>query len=486
MIKVFASLVFTTSSVVAQSDGNPHNWDRLRRCDHTDYDPPCGVCEGYGGIPYGDENDEITLTSCVAISNVSDVPNPVKPVWDNSWKVDPYFEVLIGKKTDPFCFSVIPSNDSVGELCYRPDYGAQYYDVGGDSRALRFNLNSLTPVGNITSKIIHQDTNFWIVNDIPIGKRINMIQCICSTVQEGGDASKELMYPVNPTWTDQMFYIGREDIGIEYTDTTMVLEHFAFGPHHLWSHPETGEIIRMWQPFNGLQVFPAGTYKAGEQDQTIFESPPPECVKEGGAKFRISCTDDGFPEPEEEVEVSPIMEKDIIRAKTKVPRDEFKGDSFTHMSQTLNGWLQKGGASTRACDDWSTEDLHQLQAVLYLAREAKLEAIYQDVNDNRKMRKQFEEIEADWAALTTSMVDLDDDHVAHNIRRDGHCHEAVMWYVHHLTAEVKETLAAAGIVIPLLSLVRHAPPGPGAHAAHVAAHGVYEEQVTCSSCHAQL
>ena len=39
-------------------------WDRTRRCDQQDYDPPCGPCEGVGGIPTGSDNDEITLTTC--------------------------------------------------------------------------------------------------------------------------------------------------------------------------------------------------------------------------------------------------------------------------------------------------------------------------------------------------------------------------------------------------------------------------------------
>ena len=38
------------------------DWDRRRRCDLFDYDPPCGICEGYGGVPYGDENDQIDLS----------------------------------------------------------------------------------------------------------------------------------------------------------------------------------------------------------------------------------------------------------------------------------------------------------------------------------------------------------------------------------------------------------------------------------------
>ena len=60
-------------------DGNPHNWDRRRRCDQTEYRPACGICEGVGGIAFGDDNQDITLARCVPVTtNVSD---PVKPNW---------------------------------------------------------------------------------------------------------------------------------------------------------------------------------------------------------------------------------------------------------------------------------------------------------------------------------------------------------------------------------------------------------------------
>ena len=55
-------------------------------------------------------------------------------------------------------------------------------------------------------------------------------------------------------------FIAREIIGVEYLSevegelTDVELDHWAYGPHHLWSYPENGQILRMWQPFNGLQV----------------------------------------------------------------------------------------------------------------------------------------------------------------------------------------------------------------------------------------
>ena len=93
MIVLFLALLGT---VGAQSDGNPHSWDRTRRCDHTDYDPPCGVCEGIGGIAFGDDNDDITLTSCEPVANASDIDPTtlIKPVWATTWTADIYCESL--------------------------------------------------------------------------------------------------------------------------------------------------------------------------------------------------------------------------------------------------------------------------------------------------------------------------------------------------------------------------------------------------------
>ena len=59
VVVVTLLLLSTTllSLVNGQADGNPHHWDRRRRCDQTDYSPPCRTCEGYGGIPYGKNKD---------------------------------------------------------------------------------------------------------------------------------------------------------------------------------------------------------------------------------------------------------------------------------------------------------------------------------------------------------------------------------------------------------------------------------------------
>jgi len=59
------------------------------------------------------------------------------------------------------------------------------------------------------------------------------------------------MYPVAFNWVDQLAYVGRERVGVEYTGEVRVMDHWAFGPHHAWADPSTGATIRMYQPFNG-------------------------------------------------------------------------------------------------------------------------------------------------------------------------------------------------------------------------------------------
>ena len=74
----------------------------------------------------------------------------------------------------------------------------------------------------------------------------------------GTTSTKE--HPMKSTESHPQVYIAREIIGVEWLSevegelTDVELDHWAYGPHHLWSYPESGQILRMWQPFNGLQV----------------------------------------------------------------------------------------------------------------------------------------------------------------------------------------------------------------------------------------
>ena len=55
------------------------------------------------------------------------------------------------------------------------------------------------------------------------------------------------------------------------------------------------------------------------------------------------------------------------------------------MSKVLNHWLNTS-YSVKACDLWDVEELQKLQALFYLARHSNFDSIYQDTNDNRRLR----------------------------------------------------------------------------------------------------
>merc|ERR1712232_826673 len=227
---------------------------------------------------------------------------------------------------------------------------------------------------------------------------------------------------------------------------------------------------------NGLQVFQPGTWKTGAQDPALFADfcpdgtcSPKDAKVNGSANVRIKCTDDGFWS-----NTSTVNVKDLTRARTKVPRTEYKGSSFQSMSKNLNHWLLRHAPNSRKCEDWTVEDLQQLQRTLLEIREPELDAIYQNTNDNRRLRVPLDQ---EWAALNSLAAK---DPALKRLRRDGHCHETVMWYVHHLSESAKTQLKDL-ISLPLLPEASHdiTQFTPEVQAVIKA----YEDHVTCASCH---
>ena len=100
--------------------------------------------------------------------------------------------------------------------------------------------------------------------------------------------------------------------------------------------------------------------------------------------------------------------------------------------------------------------------------------------------KTFYLFQQDWAETRKHLDAVGSDELE-AIHRDGHCHEALMWYVHHLTEDVKRALSdIPDLQLPLLSRYGRreqcqALREQGQSHAHVC--DAYEEQVTCSSCH---
>jgi len=113
----------------------------------------------------------------------------------------------------------------------------------------------------------------WILNDLNIIK-----QCVCA---DPGRKFNITIYPVNPKFLkDGSRYIGREHLFIEYIWEERVVDHWIKGPHHVWVDVESKNIIRMWQPWNGLEIFDPKKWKLST-DSNLFIVPPNECKKNG-------------------------------------------------------------------------------------------------------------------------------------------------------------------------------------------------------------
>ena len=73
----------------------------------------------------------------------------------------------------------------------------------------------------------------------------------------------------------------------------------------------------------------------GTVDPHVFDDIPPSTCKKGGALIRSGCDDDGYPVPKED-QKKKLSSEDHVRAVNKVPRHDYKGMDFGHMSQVLN------------------------------------------------------------------------------------------------------------------------------------------------------
>mmetsp|Transcript_61453 Transcript_61453/g.193717 ORF Transcript_61453/g.193717 Transcript_61453/m.193717 type:complete len:551 (-) Transcript_61453:126-1778(-) len=171
--------------------------------------------------------------------------------------------------------------------------------------------------------------------------------------------------------------------------------------------------------------------------------------------------------------------RDLMRAKTKVPRPAWKGKTSDSMSAVLNGHLKKMFPHTKPCSEWTAEQLQAYQEQLYGHRHGDLDAIYNGTRDNRRMRRNcLEDHRGHWGNVNRKVRKFP--HLTH-MHRDGHCHEAVMWLIHHVPAVEQHTIFARQPV-PLLSETRHkCAPSAGAEEDELCK--VYEAQMSCADCH---
>ncbi|CAK9107689.1 Hypothetical protein SCF082_LOCUS50128 [Durusdinium trenchii] len=320
---------------IGPDDGNPQGWNRTRRCDQ-DQLPRCQLCEGVGGMAFGDRNEEIVLTPCEVVANASEVdPQTVaKPLYPKQFtirrkdgKQGGYSDTLIGWKTDPFCFGFFPQNDSTKPMCYRSeDALVKYYDIEREAQRADYTIHngglfSLFP--NITSTILHVQEQMWIQNDL-----WGVKQCICAN-PSGNHCTNPPCKAFVQHWDTfaSAQYLGRERIGAEWiqdhgvgeASKLMELDHFILWAHHVWTDPVSKRLVRAWKPFNGLQLYDPEAWQDHVADPSVFDAPPDLC-KKGQRSVRINCDDDGNYHPKKSANTH-ILDALIKRAASHGPED---------------------------------------------------------------------------------------------------------------------------------------------------------------------
>jgi hypothetical protein len=178
---------------------------------------------------------------------------------------------------------------------------------------------------------------------------------------------------------------------------------------------------------------------------------------------------------------------DLRRAKQRVPRAGWKGSDFAKMAMVLTSRLSSGGHNIRPCVEWTVAELQHLQRRLFNESHLELLIIYDQVGDNRRQRfKTLAALEAHWAGVDAAAAAAEG---LNEIRRDGLCHETVMWAVHHIPSMSLKSFSSEGLVLPSLPVVRHeASAGTKSLPKDVAdasrlVHSEYEQQVSCQQCH---
>eukprot|EP00933_Yihiella_yeosuensis_P050949 TRINITY_DN4875_c1_g2_i1.p1 TRINITY_DN4875_c1_g2~~TRINITY_DN4875_c1_g2_i1.p1 ORF type:complete len:560 (-),score=135.72 TRINITY_DN4875_c1_g2_i1:211-1890(-) len=161
---------------------------------------------------------------------------------------------------------------------------------------------------------------------------------------------------------------------------------------------------------------------------------------------------------------------DLKRAKTWKPRDEYRGQgNLARANAKLNGHLLKrADLKTKACEAHTKKELQATLRTLFKVRNEELMSVYAKHDGRRSAYASQAEMEKHWSELPEDDVD--------GIQRDAHCHEAVMWFTHHLTEPAQAEFAKLH-ELPLLPTRAHSTKGEDPVTK------LYSSKVTCQACH---
>jgi len=216
---------------------------RIKRCD-WDYTPFCQPCEGVGGMTWGNGEHEWNPMPCSKVADPEDIPkdNLTSPLWPKDFGVEEYAHLTF------------PGRDPC-EVNFR-----------NSTYSLRFNTNADGPVYHTIghsgpsgpsplpgSSYGYPNSNFYTISSI-LGKGVF---CVCLGGPGDLDPTRKnaLVGPLTYDFNKGAKLIGRERIKPEHMDEFLVTDHWVKGPHHFWIRVDNNQMLREWQPFNGLQTY---------------------------------------------------------------------------------------------------------------------------------------------------------------------------------------------------------------------------------------
>eukprot|EP00747_Dinoflagellata_sp_TGD_P206468 gnl/TRDRNA2_/TRDRNA2_80178_c0_seq1.p1 gnl/TRDRNA2_/TRDRNA2_80178_c0~~gnl/TRDRNA2_/TRDRNA2_80178_c0_seq1.p1 ORF type:complete len:511 (+),score=82.36 gnl/TRDRNA2_/TRDRNA2_80178_c0_seq1:40-1572(+) len=185
-----------------------------------------------------------------------------------------------------------------------------------------------------------------------------------------------------------------------------------------------------------------------------------------------------------EVAAAREWQRDVRRALARIPRDRFRGENAPAASAKLNGHLRRiPSLSLQECDSLGLEGVRGAVERMHVLAEPEFLRLYDVVGDpRRRSAESVASLRAQWAEIDSMVLQSGDAALA-NVVRDGLCHEAVMAFVHHLSADTRRELATSpDFVLPLLPHdVHHAATDRGAP--HRVVYDDYLSKVSCQQCH---
>ena len=189
----------------------------------------------------------------------------------------------------------------------------------------------------------------------------------------------------------------------------------------------------------------------------------------------------------------------LFRAYRAKPRRHYQGHSFSSSSNVLNKHLHQNIAShglsadriLKPCSEFSAEDLYTLQTNILSLRAFHLDTHYQKKKDRRRLRfSSLDDFHQQWKTIRDMVTEFPNSKEA---VLSGFCHEAVMWYIHHLHRQQQKKTLETSVSIPYLPETRFFQPGntdaappdlsdlPEESLEHV--RRVYVHQIGCGACH---